>query len=159
MSQTTCDPVIRPLRVDDANALGDFFEALAADAETERFFHPHPLTRVFAHELCHRLGAIQDRYFAAFQGDRVIGYSMLRGWDEGFSVPSFGASVHPKWRNVGLGKRLMAHAIEQTEQAGCERLRLTVFKNNERAIAVYRRFGFAFTDKNDAELVGIRETV
>lgn len=146
---------IRPISAADADILGSFFETLDRDAETVRFFHPHPMTREFASELCGRIEQIKDRYFLAIEGTSVIGYSMLRGWDEGYRIPSFGACVHPERRNIGLGKQLLAHSIEQSRAAGAPQLRLTVFKANERAIAVYRRFGFVFTEKNADELIGL----
>jgi [ribosomal protein S18]-alanine N-acetyltransferase len=146
---------IRALSGADSPKLGTFFEALAKDAETNHFFNPHPLTREYAFELCARVERISDRYFIATQNGDVVGYSMLRGWDEGYAVPSFGACVHPAIRNAGLGKRLLAHAIDQSQLQGATKLRLTVFKANQRAVNLYRRFGFAFVDKNSHELVGM----
>jgi ribosomal protein S18 acetylase RimI-like enzyme len=147
--------VIRKIFADDAATLGDFFMAVAADAETVRFFHPHPFTREFAAELCRKVGACRDRYYVACCKDRVISYMMLRGWDEGFTIPSFGVCNHPDLRNVGLGHALLAHAIHESREAGAPQLRLTVFKNNDRAVHVYRKFGFLFHDKNEQELVGL----
>jgi len=147
--------VIRKISADDPAALGDFFLAVAADADTVRFFHPHPFTREFAAELCRKVGIYRDRYYVACYKNRVIGYMMLRGWDEGFTIPSFGVCNHPDLRDVGLGHALLAHAIQEGRQAGAPQLRLTVFKNNERAVHVYRKFGFLFQDKNEQELVGL----
>jgi [ribosomal protein S18]-alanine N-acetyltransferase len=147
--------VIRRVSSTDARALGDFFTAIAADDETVRFFHPHPFTREFAGELCRRAATCQDRYYVACYQDRVIAYMMLRGWDEGYAVPSFGVCTHPALRDVGLGQALLAHAVEESRSAVAPQLRLTVFKCNERAVHVYRKFGFVFHDKNERELVGL----
>ena len=143
---------IRALRGADSDKLGTFFKALAKDAETLQFFHPHPLTDEYAKELCARVESISDRYFIATQNDEIVGYSMLRGWDEGYAVPSFGACVHPECRNAGLGKRMLAHAIDQSQIKGATKLRLTVFKANQRAVNLYRRFGFAFVDKEHSRV-------
>ena len=97
------DVQIRSLTSADGAALAEFFAAVAADAEAARFFHPHPLTRAFAVELCGRASTCRDRYFALWYGGRIAGYGMLRGWDEGFVVPSFGACVHPELRDAGIG--------------------------------------------------------
>jgi ribosomal protein S18 acetylase RimI-like enzyme len=139
----------------DADLLGDFFEALAGDAETASFFRPHPLTRAFASELCGRLGAIKDCYYIAAYAGRAAGYMMLRGWDEGYAVPSFGVCTHPGLRGAGLGQALLAHAVGECRSRGAPRLRLTVYKANRRAVHVYEKFGFRFTDKNPEELVGV----
>ena len=145
---------IRRISTGDAPALGDFFTALAADSDTVSFFHPHPFTRDFAIELCGSVHARKDGYYAACFGGVVIAYMILRGWDEGYSVPSFGVCNHPALRDVGLGQALLAHAVAECRAAGSTKLRLTVFKNNERAVHVYRKFGFVFQDKNEHELVG-----
>ena len=147
--------IIRGISAKDIAALGDFFTALVGDAESVQFFHPHPFTREFARELCVRAAIRRDRYYVACFEDRVIGYMMLRGWDEGYTVPSFGVCNHPALRDVGLGQALLAHAVRESRLAGALQLRLTVFKNNERAVHVYRKFGFLFHDKNEQELVGL----
>jgi len=147
--------VIRRVSADDATALGNFFTAVAADAEAVRFFHPHPFTCELAEELCHRVVVCRDRYYVACYQDHVIAYMMLRGWDEGYTVPSFGVCNHPALRDVGLGQALLTHAVEESRSDGAPQLRLTVFKSNERAVHVYRKFGFVFHEKNERELVGL----
>src|SRR5229473_4387252 len=104
---------IERLAANDAAALAAFFQVLAADAETVRFFHPHPLTAEFAHELCRRQSHARDRFYIARYRGQIAGYLMLRGWEEGFAVPSFGGCVHPVFRGRGLGQTLLAHAIQE----------------------------------------------
>src|SRR5205823_2006359 len=79
--------------------LAAFFEALRANGD-ERTFHPHPLTRDEARRRCHYRG--KDLYYVATDGARVLGYGMLRGWDEGYAVPSLGIAIAPGCRGVGL---------------------------------------------------------
>jgi ribosomal protein S18 acetylase RimI-like enzyme len=146
---------IQRISTADATALGDFFETLASDPETVRFFHPHPFSREFAAELCARSETCRDRYHVARYRGRIAAYMMLRGWDEGYAIPSFGVCCHPGLRNAGLGQVLLAHAVAESRAAGAGKLRLTVFKSNERAVHVYRKFGFVFQEKNDNELVGL----
>jgi ribosomal protein S18 acetylase RimI-like enzyme len=146
---------VRRLTAADAGELGRFFEEVAADGEASGFFHPHPMTRPFAAELCGRLGSLRDRYYGMWLGDRVVGYMMLRGWDEGYAAPSFGACTHPQLRDAGLGQLLLAHAIAETRAAGAGLLRLTVYADNARAVHVYRKFGFVFGPPRDGKLVGV----
>jgi perosamine synthetase len=146
---------IRPVAPTDAADLAGFFAAAAADPEVERFFHPHPLTAEHADELAGGAPSRRDRYFLARWRGRVVGYSMLRGWDEGFEVPSFGCCVHPELRDVGIGGAMLAAAIVESRRLGAPRLRLTVYRTNERAVALYRRMGFVLQAKNDEEDVGI----
>ena len=93
-------------------------------------------------------GRRQLSYFAA-------SYFMLRGWDEGYEIPSFGACTHPELRGAGLGQLLLAHAIAESRAARARSLRLTVYKDNEHALHIYRKFGFVFSEKNERELVGL----
>ncbi len=147
--------MIEKLSAADAEPLGGFFETLHADAETARFFHPHALTREYARELCNRVATSHDLYFVARWSGRIAGYSLMRGWDEGYDVPSVGVCVHPLLRNAGLGHVLMGHAVEQARAAGAPRVRLTVYKANERGVHVWAKFGYVFTLKNDFEWVGL----
>lgn len=142
---------------EDDVALGDFFEVLAADSETQHYFHPHPMTREAAADICRRATQGRDLYFVARDEGRVVGYAMLRGWDEGYEVPSFGVCVHPQVRNLGIGKQLLQHSIEACHTRNSPRLRLTVYKTNVRAVHVYQKVGFTFTDKNEQELIGLLE--
>jgi ribosomal protein S18 acetylase RimI-like enzyme len=139
----------------DASGLGRFFKALQRDPESLRFFHPFPLTPASAALLCARPSTALDRHYITRYHDRIAAYSMLRGWDEGYTIPSFGACTHPGLRNAGLGHWLLAHAITESRAAGAGKLRLTVYKENLRAIHVYRKFGFVFSDSNERELVGL----
>jgi [ribosomal protein S18]-alanine N-acetyltransferase len=154
---TSCHPQavrIEPLCAADEAALADFFEEIAADAETVRFFHPHPLTRHHAGRLCAAATKCKDKYWLARQEGTLVGYSMLRGWEEGYAIPSFGGCVRTAARGLGLGHLLLAHAIEEARAAGARRLRLSVCRANQRAIHLYDKFGFVFENKNPHELVG-----
>ena len=68
-------------------AVRDLFSRIAADG-TSRQFHPHPLTCEYAERICHYDGG--DLYFGLRVYWRFLAYGMLRGWDEGFAVPSLG---------------------------------------------------------------------
>lgn len=57
--------------------------------------------------------------------------------------------VDPAWRGRGVGRRLFAAACDELEAAGCERIELSVTEGNERAIALYQRFGFALTGRHE----------
>jgi GNAT superfamily N-acetyltransferase len=145
----------RRLGANDGATLAAFFAELAREPEVARFFHPHPFTAAYAHSLCAELPGRRDRYYLTFFSDRPVAYSMLRGWDEGYAVPSFGGGTHPALRGAGLGHHLLAHAVAQAQAAGAARLRLTVYKANVRAVGLYAKFGFFLTDKNEKELIGL----
>ncbi len=95
---------------DDA-ALADFFASLSAGGD-DRFFHPHPFTLAEAVRVCRLVG--RDLYLVASRGGRILAYGMLRGWDEGYVVPSLGVAVRPEARGTGLARAFMTflHAAE-----------------------------------------------
>lgn len=149
------DLAVKRLSALDADRLGRFFELLEADSETTRYFHPHPLTRAFAAHLCARQATCLDRYYLMQYHERIVAYSMLRGWDEGYDIPSFGGCTHPELRGTGLGHLLLAHAIAESRNAGARKLRLTVYKENTRGVHIYRKYGFVFSERNEQELIGL----
>lgn len=54
-----------------------------------------------------------------------------------------GIGLLPAWRGRGLGGRLMRRAITAARERGLTRIELSVRHDNERAIALYRKLGFA----------------
>jgi putative acetyltransferase len=57
-------------------------------------------------------------------------------------IASLGMHVAADWRGRGVGSALLAEAFRWAEWAGVEKVTLTVYPDNERALALYRRFGF-----------------
>jgi ribosomal protein S18 acetylase RimI-like enzyme len=149
------DLLIRPLRVTDAASLGDLFEEIAADAESVCYFHPHPLTREYAALLCGGAATRRDRYSLGLYHGLPVAYALLRGWDEGYAIPSWGGCVHPALRGAGLGHALLLHAVAESRAAGAAKLRLTVYKANERGVRLYSRFGFVLQEKDARSLLGV----
>jgi ribosomal protein S18 acetylase RimI-like enzyme len=124
------------------------FEELAADPSAGGF-HPHPMTRAEAVRIVNRAVAGQDLYFAAFIGDRMAGYGMLRGWDEGYAIPSFGVAVRPAFRGAGLGRRLLRFAIAYARERGTAKVMLKVHLDNPSARHLYESEGFVFEQMSD----------
>jgi ribosomal protein S18 acetylase RimI-like enzyme len=74
----------------------------------------------------------------------VVGWcDIVRKQREGFRhVGTLGMGILPKYREQGLGRRLVADTIRAATEAGMERIELEVFASNERAIALYQKLGF-----------------
>jgi ribosomal protein S18 acetylase RimI-like enzyme len=129
----------RPLEPSDETAVAGLF-ARCRDHPDMAFFDPFPLTDETARRLAHEPRS--DRYFVAEASPELVGLSMLRGWDEGYDVPSFGVMVDPRWHGRGVGSRLTDFAITAATELDCDRIRLSVYGRNERACAMYLRRGF-----------------
>lgn len=133
-------------------ALAAFFAGLRAAGDGERF-HPHPLDGAAAAEVCAQAG--EDVYYALVEGDRVVAYGFLRGWDEGYEIPSLGIAVHPDERGRGLGRALMEELHAAARARGAPAVRLKVYPENEAAVALYRDLGYELGGEEDGQLVGM----
>jgi ribosomal-protein-alanine N-acetyltransferase len=132
--------------------LASFFGDLRA-ADTERYFHPHPMTDAAAHERAIYKG--KDLYYVLVCHDSVLAYGMLRGWDEGYSIPSLGIVVHPTARGRGLGRVMMDFLHAAASWRGAAKVRLRVYPDNATAVTLYRSLGYVFADEPEGDyLVG-----
>jgi ribosomal-protein-alanine N-acetyltransferase len=135
-------------------ALARFFAHLRDTGEEQRF-HPHPFTAEAARERCAYRGA--DVYCVAVVGEVVLGYGMLRGWDDGWSVPSLGIAIHADARGLGLGRALMLYLHAEARRRGAERIRLKVYPDNAAAVTLYRSLGYEFgPELEQGQLVGYK---
>jgi ribosomal protein S18 acetylase RimI-like enzyme len=134
---------IRDLKEEDAATLGGFFERNDVPDVTADF-HPFPLNRETAIRICSECS--KDRFFAGWRGGSLIGFAMLRGWEDGYETPSFGILVDRAFSGNGVGTALTHHALGLAIHLGCPAVRLTVHPENHRAIHLYEKAGFQMTD-------------
>lgn len=109
-------------------------------ASVSRNFNPFPLTLETAAEISQK--PHQDKYYVAFSAEEIIGLAMLRGWDEGFEVPSFGILVGKEYHHQGIGKKLTCFVLDEARNMGCKKIRLSVFASNSNAFHLYKSLGF-----------------
>lgn len=149
MSAARADCV--PLTPEWEASLLAMLRALEASGDSERF-QPHPFDAATVARLaCH---AGKDVYCVLLRGGRVEGYGMLRGWDEGYEIPSLGIAIHPAARNLGLGRELMRHLHATAATLGAVRVRLRVLETNAAAVALYRSLGYEFGPHEGNYMVG-----
>lgn len=141
---------IRPVAVDDAAALATFFGSLRAGG-AEKFFHPHALDEETAAVRARYVG--QDIYLLLTDDSEILAYGMLRGWDEGYSIPSLGIAVRPDKQGLGLGRRLMEALHHAAAERGASRVRLRVHPQNDAAIKLYRSIGYLFDEKKSGDIL------
>jgi|SRR3954447_8220742 ribosomal-protein-alanine N-acetyltransferase len=141
----------RQLGPDDLAALTKLFEENAVPEVTSSF-DPFPLTKGTAEDLL-RPGRA-DQFYGAFDDGRLVAFSMLRGWDEGYEIPSFGIFVDAGSHGHGVGARLTEWTIEQARLADAPSVRLSVYASNERAIHIYSRLGFEVESRTRVERDG-----
>ena len=54
--------------------------------------------------------------------------------------------LHPKYRNDGLGSKLLQTAVELAKREGCLRITLLTDRANDAAIRFYQRHGFTMSE-------------
>jgi len=145
-------PMIVPLGVEFERQFADFLLRLAVNGD-EATFHPHALTREAAAELVRYRG--RDLYYAFVDEEQVLAYGMLRGWDQGFDIPSLGIAVDPSARGCGIGLALMYFLQAVARRRGSASIRLTVAASNRPAIKLYERLGYRFEPYRESDLLGI----
>lgn len=139
-----------------AKALGLFFSRLVVDGEQE-YFHPHPLTKDMAWQIAHYQGA--DIYTVVWNGKSVMGYGLLRGWEEGYSVPSLGIALDCSLRGAGVAASYMMYLHAIARNRGASQIRLKVYKHNIPAVRLYERLGYRLESLNAQEWIGFYDLI
>lgn len=61
--------------------------------------------------------------------------------------------VDPKYRGLGLSDKLMKMFVMEAKNHKCKRLMLWVQTQNEIAVSLYKKYGFAYTNKSTISLI------
>jgi RimJ/RimL family protein N-acetyltransferase len=82
-----------------------------------------------------------DTLFVADDGGAILGTAGLHV-TRAAGVVSLGMAVVAQARGRGCGRALLEAAIAHARAAQCHKIELEAWPDNERAIALYERFGF-----------------
>lgn len=132
----------------DADRLADLFASLDASR-----FHPHPFTQDEAERIARYKG--RDVYAVLEADGRFVAYGLLRGWDEGFDVPSLGIAVRSDAQRRGYGRGLMTWLAAEASHRGAQRIRLRVKAGNTAARRLYESLSYVYAGEERDELVMI----
>ena len=94
----------------------------------------------------------KDLMLSAFLGDRLIANANISGispFDKLRHRAGLGISVIKEFWNIGIGSVLLSEIIDEATAVGYAQIELEVVAENERAIALYKKYGF--------EVYGTRE--
>jgi ribosomal-protein-alanine N-acetyltransferase len=134
-----------------ADALVALFERNTVPA-VEEMFDPFSFTAAEARRIA--LKPRRDGYYVAVRGEDLLGLSMLRGFDEGYKIPSFGIFIDHERHGQGIGRRFTVWTIEQARRRGCPAVRLTVYADNAAALGLYASLGFREQERGQVERKG-----
>ena len=97
------------LNATHSKLLAKFFEEIDTK-DYKNDFSPHPFTSKQAEYICNYAG--MDLYYAVvLEKQRIVGYGMLRGWEEGYEVPSLGICILREHQASYMGKLLLLYHI------------------------------------------------
>ncbi|HVR88074.1 MAG TPA: ribosomal protein S18-alanine N-acetyltransferase [Candidatus Limnocylindria bacterium] len=125
--------------------------------EVERSSFPVPWpANAFRHELTQNRNA---RYVVARMGDRVAGYAGLWLMVDEAHITTF--AVHPDFRRLRIGERLLQRLFEVAAVMNAEWLTLEVRASNLPAQKLYEKYGFRragvrrryYSDNNEDALI------
>jgi putative acetyltransferase len=132
--------VIRPMKADDYRDLHAVWThpqvmwqtmqipSLSEDQARERTTNPPPG---------------MHRFVAEVEGHVVGSLGLTVGTRRRAHTASMGMMVHPDYWGQGIGSRLMEAVIDLADNyLNLVRIELEVYPDNERAIALYRKYGF-----------------
>lgn len=118
------------------------------------FFYPHKMDGASLYNML--IYKKSDQYKIMVHDHRIIGYGLLRGWDEGYEIPSLGIIIDRNFRGLGLSKTFMMFLESTAKIKGATQMRLVVNKLNKVAIDVYLKLGYTLSEHNEHQLIGIK---
>jgi|SRR5579884_641457 len=134
---------IRELEERDFDDIIALFESVAAERRwigTEPGFSHQHYIEGWQRVLAGTWGAV----FVALDRDRAVGYIGIHPHDEyGYVI---GMLVDEQHRGRGIGETLLLTALQWAREQGLRDVSLLVFAHNNRAIALYRKYGFEARD-------------
>lgn len=133
--------LIRPLAFSDASIISNFL--LIQDKEYIKFFTPFSFDVETISSILSKKN--KDGYFGIIWKDRVIGLFLLRGWDDGYQIPSYGVVIDQMYNNRGLGQLTMEFSKAYCRLCACHQIMLKVHPQNKVAQHIYEKNGFVQT--------------
>ena len=158
LSRYTGNPFLEIVRLTPEwkEGLQQFLHDIKAGGE-DVFFYPHAADTDVIFRLASRDN--KDLHYLIVEQGKVLGYGLLRGWGEGYLIPSLGLAIHPLERGHGLGMMLMDFLHLLAARRGADIVRLRVRENNEKALNLYKNLGYFFEKDADQDcfLVGFKK--
>lgn len=140
--------VIRPAQLSDAASVLAYIQELAAEEDIDILLEPGEIDFSLEQEeefLAGYLNAENSLFLVAENQGEILGTLSLDGgrYRALRHVAVLGISVKRSCRNQGIGQALLAKAIDWCRESRIiRRIELQVMVGNERAIHLYRKFGF-----------------
>ena len=135
------DVIIKDLSEEHSKELTKLLQT--SDSKHSEYFIPFD----FNYETINKIlsNKKDDKYFGIFIEEEIVGFYMLRGFDEGYEIPSYGVWISQEYSNLGLGKLTLYHALSFCKVNKIKKIILSVHPDNIAAKGIYETAGFIFT--------------
>src|SRR4028119_1389937 len=138
VSSFTDELTIRPLKAEDA---ADLSSLLSGQSPAYmRFFTPFNFDYPSIANLLAEQGT--DVFMGMYWQERLIGFFMLRGWNSGYEIPSYGVLIDEKYSGYGLTRLSLKLAKSICKLRRVHRLMLKVNTHNLIAKRLFEEAGF-----------------
>jgi ribosomal protein S18 acetylase RimI-like enzyme len=127
---------VRPYRVADEPAVAALWRQCFPTDEAWHEPHGDIRRKVAVQPELFLVGLVDDRVVATI----LAGYDGHRGW-------LYRCAVAPDLRRHGLGRQMVAAALDRLAALGCPKVNLQVLGSNRDVVAFYERLGFAVEDR------------
>lgn len=105
---------------------------------------------LFERQLKAQIDYTAQNSFSAVEDERVVAFGqLLRKAEHHFHLARL--IVAPQVRGRGYGGRLCRYLIERARYHKCEVLSLNVYRNNQKALSLYRKIGFEAARATDGQ--------
>lgn len=132
---------VRPLHVGDASDLSSLL--LAQSPAYLRFFTPFDFNHASIVSLLAGQGA--DIFMGMYWDDSLVGFFMLRGWKDGYEIPSYGVLIDERYSGYGLTRLSLKLAKSICKLRHVPRIMLKVNPDNKIAKRLFEEAAFAQT--------------
>ena len=135
--------IIRPIALTDIEQFRQVSDTVMRERSFLAFVEGFPIDEAAA--FVARNIRIGNPQFVAEEGERIVGWCDIRRE----TIPVYAHAGHlgmgllEPYRGRGIGERLIRATIDAARAAGIERIELSVYGRNARALALYRKVGFA----------------
>lgn len=131
---------IKRINIDQAKELSDLL--LQSDKDYSKYFIPFDFTVESVSAVLNK--GEKDMYYGIYINSKLAGFYMLRGWDAGYDVPSYGVWIAKEFSSKGLSKLTLHHALSVCRINNIKKLMLKVHPDNLVAKKLYEDFGFIY---------------
>ncbi|GJQ62877.1 MAG: hypothetical protein SCALA702_19300 [Melioribacteraceae bacterium] len=145
------DVQIIALTKEDSQLLLNLLKSLKP--EYMRYFHPFHFDHKTVFELLD--SKVKDKYFGIKVNGKLGGFYMLRGFDKGYEIPSYGVIIDENYSGCGLAMLTLNHMYTFCRVNKIKKVMLKVHPDNVRAKKIYIKAGFVETgvDEKNGHIV------